>query len=101
YKVEESMVPAFSGTRKLLCPLLDPNTTYAAFAANGGGGGPGRKTSTDRTGRGYLMSRWLRFFGLKSGDEKKLLQRWAEAAGPLELTVVAVGRDNHFHGLEE
>jgi hypothetical protein len=76
YKVERSVVPAFSGTGKLACPLLDPGTTYAAFAANAGNG---RRRATDRTGRGYLMSRWLAQHWMRQGYERELLQRWAQA----------------------
>ena len=100
YKVEGAAVPAFSGERKLACPLLDPETTYAAFAANGGGGN-GRGRAAGRKGRGYLLARWLVFHELREGGEKKLLNKWAEAAGPLRLTVVGIGRDNTFYSLDD
>ena len=106
YRVEGATVPAFSGDKMLVCPYLDANTAYAAFAANGGGGrsashARGDRKPNDRRGRGYLLSGWIALHCRKKGSERQLLQKWAKTSELLELTVVGIDRQNKFYSLDD
>jgi hypothetical protein len=101
YRVENAIIQSFSNKRGTSCNLLDRNIAYNAFAANGRSGRKSDPKRIDRAGRGYLLSRWLDFHGMKSTDEKKLFHLWASAAKPLMLTVVGVNRTNKLYSLED
>ena len=82
--VTKGQIAAASGTVKVVCPLLDAQLKYIAFAGNNGG-------------RGYRLDTWAKFYGTTPARFTAVLKT---ASGPLGLVVVGLGKDGVCHDLE-
>lgn len=97
--VIDAQAPGWSGPAKIVCPLLDAEKTYAAFAANGGGRSDSEhKRVTNRQGRGYRLATWAERFG---GTVSEFLEALATAVEPLGLIPAALDASGTWHTLEE
>jgi hypothetical protein len=91
--VEMAMVPGWSGKGFVRCPLLDPELSYTAFAANAGSGRTaGSKFHTNRRGRGYRIATWARRLGEKISGFLDVLNKASPVLGLVPAALDAEGK---------
>jgi hypothetical protein len=88
-----NLVPDLAGRNNVACPLLKPEQSYVAFNGNG-----------KRRGCGYLLlgeHGWLARAGYANDDVEVFLSDLASLSSMLSLTVVGVGKEGQWIGMDD
>jgi transcriptional regulator with XRE-family HTH domain len=96
--VQNSMVPGWSGPTKVVCPLLNPEMIYIAFAANGCKSAADYGRHTFRQGRGYKLATWAQRLGT---DIDGFIRKLEAAAERLGLVVAGLTGTGTWYGLDQ